>query len=104
MARHRKPADSEDELPPVPITQTTLAEAGRLARYLLPYRTKFILALLSLLVGSLFTLAFPYLAGALVNAALSSLQGKSSDAWTENVNTVALVLIGVRAVQAILAF
>jgi ATP-binding cassette subfamily B protein len=112
MARHRRRDEHEEDLPPTPITGRTLREAAALARYLLPYRVKFIAALLALLAGSAAGLAFPYFAGSLVDSALVHLGGSHSrpvapargPAWQHNANTVALALVAVLAVQATFAF
>jgi ATP-binding cassette subfamily B protein len=104
MAQHRDPEDSVDDLPRAPINRTTLREAARLFRYLLPYRVKFTLAMLALFTGSLMGLAFPWLAGDLVEAALLNWRGETSTVWNQNINLVALALGGVLFVQAILAF
>jgi ATP-binding cassette subfamily B protein len=91
----------DDEAPPVRITFRTLSEAAGLLRYLWPYRVKFTLGMLSLFLGGLLGLAFPWLAGDLVNAFL----GKGDSAsWLSNVNYVALALVGVLAFQAGFAF
>ena len=44
-----------------------LRESAGLFRYLRPYWVKFVLAMLSLFLGGLLGLAFPWLAGDLVN-------------------------------------
>ncbi len=98
------PAEDPDDLPKAPINAVTLAEAAALLNYLMPYRGKFLAVLALLLSGSLLGLAFPYLAGDLVNAAKYQSQGKTPEAWNQNINTVALLLIGVLAVQASMSF
>ena len=91
----------DDEAPPARISLANLREAAGMLRYLWPYRVKFGLAMVSLLVGGLLGLAFPYLAGDLVNAFL----GKGDPyRWTNDTDRVALALIGVLAFQAAFAF
>src|SRR5947207_1026695 len=94
----------EDEAPPAPITLRTLREAAGLFRYLWPYRVKFVLGMLALVVGNLFGLAFPWLAGVLVNVATGQGGKEVTDFWGENIDLVALALMGALAVQASFAF
>jgi ABC transporter fused permease/ATP-binding protein len=68
MARFR-PSRDADEAPPVPLTGEGLREAARLLAYVRPYRGRFAAALTALFLSSLLGLAFPYLAGRLVDAA-----------------------------------
>jgi ATP-binding cassette subfamily B protein len=100
MARHRRP--NKDELPPAPLNRQTLREAAQLARYLLPYRVKFAAALAVLFIGSLLGLAFPYVAGNLVDGALA--RRESVVPPHLDVNVIALTLVVVLALQAVCAF
>jgi ATP-binding cassette subfamily B protein len=105
MARHsRKARDHQDELPPAKITRRSLREAVRLGRYLLPYRVKFVLALCALGLNSLLGLAFPYVTGTLVDGALAQQAGDGPRSWQQNVNLIALGLMGVLALQATFSF
>ncbi len=54
----------------VPVNKETLRQAARLFTYLLPYRGKFIVAMLALLFSTCLGLAFPYLIGSLIDVAL----------------------------------
>jgi ATP-binding cassette subfamily B protein len=101
MARHRRPREEEDDLPKAPLSLATLREAWQLGRYLLPYRAKFAAALVALFLGSLMGLAFPYLAGMLVNSAL---RRPSLVPWQPDVDGIALALLAVLALQAAFAF
>jgi ABC transporter fused permease/ATP-binding protein len=67
MARYRPPTGPE--VPTARVTREGLREAARLFAYLLRYRGRFIAALTALFAASLLGLAFPYLAGRLVDAA-----------------------------------
>jgi ATP-binding cassette subfamily B protein len=98
--------NQDDEAPPVPITLRSLREAAGLLRYLWPYRVKFALGMLSLFVGGLLGLGFPYLAGNLVDAALLRLDKSVTipQHWAQNIDLVALGMIGVLAFQAGFAF
>jgi ABC transporter fused permease/ATP-binding protein len=90
--------------PPVRITGHALAEAARLLAYLLPYRVKFLAALLALLFSSLLGLAFPYIAGKLVDAAVPVQEGVPLDFWQGSINGIALALLLTLALQALLSF
>ena len=56
--------------PKVPVNTETLAQAARLFAYLLPYKGRFIAAMVALLCSSSLGLMFPFLIGSLFNAAL----------------------------------
>jgi ATP-binding cassette subfamily B protein len=106
MARHsRRAHDSEEEdLPVVPLSATSLREAGQLMGYLRPYVLKFAAALLALLLSSLCNLVFPYLVGRLVNSAIQGAEDASPLAWHQNVNGVALALVVLLAVKAAVSY
>jgi ABC transporter fused permease/ATP-binding protein len=106
MARHsRRSRDSENEdLPLVPLSGASLREAGQLLSYLRPYALKFAAALLALLLSSLCGLAFPYLVGRLVNSAIKGADAGSALPWHQNVNAIALALVGLLGAQAALSF
>jgi ATP-binding cassette subfamily B protein len=101
MARRE---EDPDDLPRSPITRAALREAAGLVGYLWPYRVKFGLAMASLFLGSLTGLAFPYLAGNLIDAVLVSLREEEPGGWLENVNTIAVGLLAVLAAQSLFAF
>jgi ABC transporter fused permease/ATP-binding protein len=103
MAAHPSALASE-ELPPVPINRQSLREALSLLRYLLPYWPRFLAAHAALLVSSLAGLAFPYAAGQLVNGALNRDTGDLGSSLLTHVDTIALVLLGLLAVQAALNY
>ncbi len=96
--------ENPDDLPRAPITRATLREAAGLLGYLRPYRWKFALALVSLAAGTTASLAFPYLTGDLVNALLRNLRGEPASGLLESIDTIALTLVAVLAVQAGFAF
>ena len=56
--------------PKVPVNKETLRQAARLFAYLLPYKGRFIAAMVALLISSCLGLMFPFLIGSLFNAAL----------------------------------
>jgi ATP-binding cassette subfamily B protein len=80
-----------------------LGEVRDLVAYVLPWRGRFALAVAALVVSMSFGLLFPLLVGNLVDAALPSLAPPPS-AWRPDVNTVALLLVGTLAIQAVLTF
>ncbi len=105
MARFRRASrNQDDDLPPQKITRQSLREAYRLAGYLRPYWLKFIGAILALGLSSVLGLAFPFVAGQLVNAALPGQPADVSLIAAWGVNTIALVLMGVLACQAAASF
>jgi ATP-binding cassette subfamily B protein len=106
MAHHsrRRGPDASDDLPPVKITGKSLREAARLACYLLPYRVKFIAAMVALTVSSLLSLAFPKVTGILVDGALASRTGSAAPGWTQNVDAIALVLLGILAFKGAVTY
>ena len=70
MARDKSPRPPGDaDEPKVRLTRAGLAEAARLFAYLLRYRLRFAAAMLALTASSLLALAFPLLAGRLVDGA-----------------------------------
>lgn len=68
-------------------------------RYLLPYKSKFIIGLIFLVLGSFLLLAFPLIAGKLIDVA----SGKGT--WLFNdINTIALCLAAILFIQGIFSF
>jgi ATP-binding cassette subfamily B protein len=72
-----------------------------LFRYLRPYRGRFATALAALFAGSLLSLAFPYLAGSIIDAAMLHPDGSGGMAGADR---TALLLIGILALQAGLSY
>ncbi len=101
MARFR-PSRDADEAPPVPLTGEGLREAARLLAYVRPYRARFAAALAALFLSSLLGLAFPYLAGRLVDAAQTSLADRPAVAL--GLDAVAGLLVLVLAGRAVFSF
>ena len=106
MARHSRNHRfaEEEELPPTPISRDSLRDAVQLSRYLLPYAVKFVAALFVLLLTSSCGLVFPYLVGRLVNSAIAVPDVAAPLPWLQNVNGIALTLIGLLGMQAALMF
>src|SRR5260370_354436 len=101
MARYSRNDQAGIELPKDRIDRESLWEALQLFRYLRPYQRRFVAALVSLFLSSLLSLAFPYLAGSIVDAALVQSTGGAGMA---RVDRAALLLLGVLAVQAGFSF
>ena len=101
MSRHSRNDQAGVDLPKAKLDRESLRQALELFRYLRPYRARFSAALVSLFAGSLLSLAFPYLAGSLVDAAVHHTQGGGGMA---GVDQTALLLIGILALQAGLSY
>lgn len=103
MARPRfnsnNKAESND-LPKTKMSKESLRKARFLLTYLRPYRSKFILGLVFLTVGSLLSLAFPFLMGKLIDA---SLEPEKIGFWS-SINFIARSLLAVLLVQAAISF
>jgi ABC transporter fused permease/ATP-binding protein len=105
MARSRRDPEDLDEqdVPPAKISLQTLRQAVRLAGYLWPYRVRFILAIVSLFLGSTLALAFPRVTGLLIDA-LNAPASEVSASWQQSIDGVALLLILILGLQAVFAF
>jgi len=79
-------------------------EITALLSYVRPWRGRFALAVVALLVSMSFGLLFPLLFGKLIDAALPTAVGTQASHWQPNVNTVALLLVGTLAIQSVLTF
>lgn len=100
FGNHRRKSTDE---PAPKITGQTLRDARVLLGYLVPYRRPFAAALVALLCSSLLALSFPFIAGNLVDAALTARTAENAF-WQGNINQVALTLIAILAVQAAFTF
>jgi ATP-binding cassette subfamily B protein len=96
------PRSSKDtaDLPTPKLSKQSLNQATELFNYLSPYKTKFFLALLAMVITSLLGLVFPFVTGQLVDSALQD----SSSGWFSDIDTIALTLILAIALQAIFSF
>ncbi len=106
MAR-RTAAQSElaqEHLPKTPLNRETLREAFALARYVRPYRVRFCSGLATLFLSASLGLAFPLLAGSLIDAAMNP--GGVQLAWlgAPTLNQVALLLAISVGFQALASF
>jgi ATP-binding cassette subfamily B protein len=94
-----------NETPPVGAKRKLdLGEIIALFDYIRPWRGRFALAMVALLVSMSFGLLFPLLFGKLIDAALPTATGALATAWHPNVNTVALLLVGTLVIQSVLTF
>ncbi len=101
MARYSRNDQAGIDLPKARLNRESLRQAVALFGYLRPYRARFAAAMVALFASSLLSLCFPYLAGSIVDSALVHTQ---TGATMTGVDRTALLLIGVLAVQASLAF
>ena len=97
MARYSRNDQAGVELSKAKLDRESLRQALDLFRYLRPYRGRFGAALASLFTNSLLSLAFPYLAGSIIDAALAQNKGSGGMAGADR---TALLLMGILALQA----
>lgn len=102
MARARLNSGNaaKEELPKAKINKAALKNVLKLVKYLRPYRYKFLLGLLFLVLSSLASLVFPNAMGKLIDAASLTLKEEAFD----NINQIALILLGVLFLQALFSF
>jgi ABC-type multidrug transport system fused ATPase/permease subunit len=99
-----------EELPKAKINKESLKQVMRLLLYLKPYRTKFFLGLVCLILSSASSFLFPLLMGRLIGSGAQAAQGGKMvpneilDIFPTDINTVALTLLGVLFIQAIFSF
>ncbi len=96
MAKKRGSALEEHEKRK--LNRQNLNKLGGIFRFVLPYKTTFIIGLVFLLFSSLTLLSFPFVAGKLIDIA-------SGEAWIVNdLNSIAFILLGILLVQSIFSF
>lgn len=96
MAKQRGTALEENEKRK--LNKQNLSKITSIFRFIKPYQSLFVIGLVFLLFSSLTLLFFPFVAGKLIDAA----QGTE---WiVSDINTIALILIGILAVQSIFSF
>jgi ATP-binding cassette subfamily B protein len=106
MAR-RSPSQEDlalDRLPKAPLNRETLGETLALARYVGPYRARFTAGLATLFISATLGLAFPLLAGSLIDAALHPGATAIPGLGALSLNQVALLLAGSVTLQALASF
>lgn len=99
MAKGRRSSDNED-LPKASVNKESIREAGMLLKYIRPYRWKFFVGLLFIVLSSLSTMAFPYLLKKLIDSAQQVIAGNTADSNTP----VVMALLGVLFLQMIFSF
>ena len=92
------------DLPKAKLTKDSLREASAILAYLRPHRGLLIAACCSLIVSSLLGLCFPFFAGSLVDAATPGPHLTKTFGLPHNINSIALIMLGVLAVQASCTF
>lgn len=90
----------DDDAPKKKIDTESLKELLEFLKYLGPYRWKFVISLLFLLLSGLTSLVFPYAIGQLVDSAL---KGKGKGPFAD-LDSIALLLLGVLVLQAFFSF
>ncbi len=106
MAR-RNPSEEDlalDRLPKASLNRETLRETLALALYLRPYRARFFSGLATLFVSAALGLAFPLLAGSLIDAALHPGLAAIPLLGALSLNQVALLLAASVTLQALASF
>ena len=92
------------DLPKAKLNRQNLRDTALLLSYLRPYRGWLAAAGGSMILSSLLSLCFPFLAGSLMDAALPG-AARPGPAWLpHSVNTVALLMLAVIAIQAASSF
>lgn len=120
MAKGRRNFNSngtpEDESPKAKITKESLREALVLFKYLKPYRTKFIFALICIALSAFSTSMFPFLLGKMIDvaapgaaftmpgAATSSAFGESLKNVHWSLNTLILLIFLQLSIQTVFSF
>ncbi|GGF19474.1 ABC transporter ATP-binding protein [Hymenobacter cavernae] len=94
---------SDSDAPKVKLTKESFQHGLRIFRYVLPYRTKFIIGMVLLALSSATVMAFPWVIGKLTDAA----NGKPfvlSNGLTIGINQIALGLFSIILLQGIFSF
>jgi ABC transporter fused permease/ATP-binding protein len=106
MAR-RNPSQEDialDRLPKAPLNRETLRQTLELARYVRPYRARFLAGLTTLFMSAALGLAFPLLAGSLIDSAMHPGLAKIPVLGVLSLNRVALLLAASVTLQALASF
>lgn len=102
MAKKNKEPLKEQEKRP--LNRPNIEKLIGVFRFVLPYKEVFLLGLVSLVLSSFTILAFPYLAGTLLDVATGKTIEFYSLVTFTSINQVALLLIAVLLVQSIFSF
>lgn len=96
-------SDATADLPKPKVNKDSLKRGLRIFRYVLPYRSKFVVGMVLLVLSSLSTMSFPWIAGKLVNVATGEplvLPG----GLVLDINRVAIGLFLVTVLQGLFSF
>jgi ATP-binding cassette subfamily B protein len=104
MARYDSRGRPDLDLPKAKLNRENLREAARLFAYLRPQRGLLLAACGALLLSSLLSLCFPFLAGSLMDAATPGAAAHGPAWLPHNLNLVALLMLAVLAIQATSTF
>ncbi|HUC84257.1 MAG TPA: ABC transporter transmembrane domain-containing protein [Candidatus Acidoferrales bacterium] len=100
MARYGSRGRPDLDLPKARLTRESLREVAFLFAYLRPYRGWLTAACGALALSSLLSLCFPFLAGSLMDAAMPGAPAHGPAWLPRQINIVALVMLGILAVQS----
>jgi len=100
MARPNFRGRVDLDLPKARLSRENLREAAKLFTYLRPHRGLLLAAAGALVLSSLLSLCFPYLAGSLMDAAKPGAVARAPAWLPHNINHVAVLMLGILAVQA----
>jgi ABC transporter fused permease/ATP-binding protein len=104
MARDHSRGRFDLDLPKAKLTKENLREAATLFAYLRPYRALLFAACCALVLSSLLSLCFPFLAGSLMDAATPGALARGPSWLPHHIGAVALLMLSVLAVQAASTF
>jgi len=106
MARHESTSEeiALDRLPKAKLNRESLRETLMFARYVRPYRIRFVSGLITLFFSASCGLAFPLLAGTMIDAALHPSGAHLPVLGTLSLGQVALILVATVSLQALASF
>ena len=106
MARRNPTAEdlALDRLPKAPLNRESVGQALALARYVRPYRARFLAGLFTVFISAALGLAFPLLAGALIDCALHPGVATLPGFGALTLNQVALLLAVSVTFQALASY
>lgn len=96
MAKKRGTALEESEKRK--LNKQNLSKLSGIFSFLMPYKRSFFLGLVFLVFSSLTLLTFPFVAGKLIDTA------QGTDWIVNDINSIALILVGILAVQSVFSF
>lgn len=80
------------------LSKQNFQKLGGIFRFMVPYKGRFILGLVFLLLSSLTLLTFPFVAGKLIDTA------QGSDWIIQDIDSIAFLLLGILAIQSVFSF